>query len=207
MAKVHIDSPVEVDLEMKDGDDWVTVCTSPCGVAVRTSGTYRINGSGVRASKPFQLEEATTTKLTVEPAWSLSRPFGIALVVAGGAGLVPAVGVTGLVVAGVAVSAFLVCPLIGLLGVEYIGCVADIALPIAHLYAEPVVWIPAVAGLVPIFAGGALLASSGTTRVKQSVPFQLQGAARAPEWRVPSELAALGPSSGMPTIPLARFTF
>src|SRR5215471_11848028 len=53
---VHIDSPDEVELEMQQGEKWIKVCDSPCDKPLKAKEFYRINGSGVRASKPFQIQ-------------------------------------------------------------------------------------------------------------------------------------------------------
>lgn len=193
-VSVHIDTPEPVELQMQQGDEWIPVCSSPCDRVVSTTNLYRIDGSGVRTSKPFRIMGNGKVRLDVEPTSSANHAIGVVVVVTGGVGLVPAVGVTAAVVGGVAVSAVLICPIVAVFGQTFFGaygeCLVDIAVDIGKLYANPWVWAPALSGLVIAASGGALLASSSSTQVNM--------------WSTNANTAALPP---VRTMPLLRFAF
>jgi hypothetical protein len=97
---VHIDSPRPVSLQRRspDGRIFVEVCSSPCDRDVVASGTFRVVGSGVRGSKPFELEAMTEERvfITVDPASTGWFVGGIILTSLGGVALI-----VGLVVAAI----------------------------------------------------------------------------------------------------------
>jgi len=198
MVLVKIDSPEEVVLEVQHDEQWQPVCTSPCNKALSTKENYRINGSGVRASKPFRIQQGTEVKLEVDPTSSAGHAISIVVTLIGGVGVVPAVGVTATLVVFEVLGVIFICPLVSALAsTSYVGCLGDVGGVVVPLYAKPYVWIPAVAGLVIAGAGGAGIASSPATGVKQSVtgappPPAPSGLpiTRAPEWRhlTPREL-------------------
>jgi hypothetical protein len=165
---VHIDSPEAVDLEVQRGNEWAKVCTSPCDQALSTKDNYRINGSGIRTSKAFRIRDTGTVKLDVEPASSTGHTIAIVLVITGGVGFVPGLGVTGALVGAVLFGLILICPLVDAFSDEttYGECLGDIAVEVGKLYAAPWVWIPAIGGLALVVGGGAWLASSSGTQVR-----------------------------------------
>lgn len=65
---VHMDaSRDDLELEMDSGGamNWEVVCTAPCDREVPTGRIYRINGSGVRKSKPFALQVPAGSRVTL----------------------------------------------------------------------------------------------------------------------------------------------
>ena len=141
-VSVHIESPDPVELEVQHDNEWTSVCTSPCDREISTKDNYRINGSGVRASKPFRIQSPGTVKLDVDPASSSGHVIGIVLVVTGAVGLVPALGVTGALAAGLLFGLILICPIVAAFSDRtdaYGGCLVDIGGAIGNLYASPYV--------------------------------------------------------------------
>jgi hypothetical protein len=84
---LHVDAPEEVRLERRaPGDDaWTTMCASPCDQPVPTSGTYRVNGASVRASRPFLVTgpRGERIALTVHPASRSGHTTGVVALVGG----------------------------------------------------------------------------------------------------------------------------
>lgn len=89
---VTLDSPSDVVLERQSGSEWVTVCTGTCGEMLPLDGYYRVNGSGIRDSKPFRLEGAPGDRLTISASTGSAAAYdaGIVLTVTGGLGLATA---------------------------------------------------------------------------------------------------------------------
>jgi hypothetical protein len=97
-AFVHIESERPVQLEsvargQKAG--WVTVCSSPCDRDVDLGSDYHITGSGVRASRPFQIEARPGGRVVIEvdPASKAGFVGGILMT-----SLMPIVSIVGIVV-------------------------------------------------------------------------------------------------------------
>jgi hypothetical protein len=78
---------------------WKKVCTAPCGIPIGEEGIYRVNGEGVRATKPFRLDGLGggpfQLKLRLGPAGMY--PGGIASIVLG---VLSSLGGVGLFIAG-----------------------------------------------------------------------------------------------------------
>jgi len=67
-VRVHIEASREdLELEMDTGGamNWEVVCTAPCDRDLPLGHVYRINGSGVRKSKPFSLQAAAGSYVTL----------------------------------------------------------------------------------------------------------------------------------------------
>jgi hypothetical protein len=108
-ARVHVDAPEPVTLEVESGTTWTRVCASPCDTSLPTTSLYRIGGGGIRTSRPFVLGSSapagSEVNLRVSPAGWASVPFGIVIVSLGGTatllgGLALAVGTMSNVTAG-----------------------------------------------------------------------------------------------------------
>lgn len=84
---VHIQSPEPVDLERGTGDfsdPFYVICTSPCDAWVPATDSYRIVGSGTRASRRFELlGSAERETLVVSPSSASAFGIGIAAIVLG----------------------------------------------------------------------------------------------------------------------------
>lgn len=65
---VHIEASRVVALERQSDNAkvWVVVCSSPCDRHVPASGTYRIAGSGVRASRAFVIDAGTGDRVYID---------------------------------------------------------------------------------------------------------------------------------------------
>jgi hypothetical protein len=194
---VSIDAPSDVVLEVQDEHSrWVEVCNAPCNKLLSTAGNYRINGDGVRPSKPFRLQPGQQVKLDVDTTSSAGHVIAIVVTVTGAIGVVPALGVTSIIVAAELFGLILICPIVDAASsTSYAGCLGDIAVYFGQAYALPYVWIPGVAGVVMLAGGGAWLAGTPATGVNQTVtgapppaPPAAPGAGalpitRRPEWR------------------------
>jgi hypothetical protein len=108
-ARVHVDAPEPVTIEVESGTTWTRVCDSPCDTSLPTTSLYRIGGDGIRTSRPFALGPSPPAgreiDLRVSPAGWASVPFGIVAVSLGGTaallgGLALAVGTMSNVTAG-----------------------------------------------------------------------------------------------------------
>jgi hypothetical protein len=85
---VHVASARAVRLEREvPGEEWESVCASPCDREVAVLGNYRIRGDWVRASTPFTLKanEAHRNVIDVEPASKAGFAGGIVLASLGAA--------------------------------------------------------------------------------------------------------------------------
>jgi hypothetical protein len=177
---VHADSPRPVRLEMLAVDgSWRTTCTSPCDVPVPASATYRIAGDGIRDSRTFHLQPGARTTLAVDPTSSGARTGAVVLTVVGSVGLLPIAGVSALIVVGEIAGVILICPIAAAFesvqsaqGKEYGDCLGDIGTLFAPGYAQPWVWVPALAGGALLTGGIIGLASTPRTGVLQAAPAQ-----------------------------------
>lgn len=167
MVMVHIDSPETVSLEAQTGNDWRVVCESPCDRALSGDQTYRVNGSGLRASNAFQLDKGGRVSLAVDPASSASHVGAIVVTVIGTLGLAPGLGLTAVLVAGEMMGAILICPIAAAFesvpsqqSAEYGNCLGFIGTYFGQGYAQPYVWGPALGGAVLIVAGVGWLAET-----------------------------------------------
>jgi hypothetical protein len=163
---------------------------------VSPTGNYRIGGHGVRASEPFHLPPQGKVTLVVDPGKGGSKTGPIVLLVVGGIGLAPVVGVSAVVGIVELLGALFVCPFVSAFASKanqnsaYGQCLSDGGAPFTALYGEPYVWIPAVAGGALIVGGFIwLVAASGhPTHVDKSVavlpPAQ-------PRWELPAHPIAL----------------
>jgi hypothetical protein len=184
VAVVHVDSPSAVDLEHDDGSKWVVVCTSPCDKALPASGEYRINGAGVRASSAFGIEPGSKRTLSVEPGSSGAHTGALVVTIVGGVGLLPAVGVSVLVLGATIVGVIFGCPISEAFSKgSYVPCVGDFASYFVPGYSSPAVWGPAAAGGALLVAGIVWLVASPRTNVTQVAA--LPAAPRATSWRAP----------------------
>jgi hypothetical protein len=188
---VKIDAPQPVDLEVQRGSEWDVVCRSPCNAALSTKENYRINGDGVRPSKPFRLQQGTETKLEVDPTASAGHAIAIVVTVTGSIGIAPILGVTAALAVAELFGLILICPLAQLdPKTTYGSCLVDVGAYVGQLYGKPYVWIPAVAGVVMVAGGGAWLASTPASQVTQattgpqpSSPAAPLPITRVPDWR------------------------
>ena len=196
---VHIDAPQQVTLEInKAGSGWVALCDSPCDRPVPLDGGYRITGGGIRDSSVFQIDPLVRTTLQVEPTSSAARAIAVVLTVAGGAGLLPIIGVTAIIAGGEIFGAILICPLAAAFETvksqqasEYANCLGAIATFFAPAYKESWVFVPALAGVAALTGGIVGLATTPQTSVRQSTtspaaallspPPSTLGAARLPQ--------------------------
>lgn len=89
---VTIDASSDVVLERLRGSEWVIVCTGTCGETLPLDGYYRINGDGIRDSKPFRLEGEPGDRLVLSATTGSAGIYdaGIVLTVTGGLGLATA---------------------------------------------------------------------------------------------------------------------
>lgn len=175
MVVVHIDAPQEVRLQVKNDDDWETLCTGPCDKPVPQDGTFRITGDGIRNSKDFHLDPGNKTTLKVEPTASGGHTAGVVLTIVGGAALLPVAGVTASIVVGEIAGVILICPLVTAFETDknaqssmYSNCLGDIAKYFGNAYGQPYVWIPGIVGGVLLTTGIVLLASNGKSKVTQT---------------------------------------
>ncbi len=80
---VHIHATSTVDLQLSDEQtlQWRTVCSTPCDVELPIGRLYRINGSGVRQTRPFALRGTPGGKqfLDVEAASSAGYAAGMVM--------------------------------------------------------------------------------------------------------------------------------
>jgi hypothetical protein len=86
-AVVHIEGGHDVVLERSEGDGpWTRACSAPCDQELPLDSMYRIGGSGVRLSEPFQLaaRPGGRVSLRVDAASRLRFTGGFVL---GGAGI------------------------------------------------------------------------------------------------------------------------
>ncbi len=88
---VHVENGSGVAIEQQVGDwEWVVVCDGACDRALPTFATYRINGSDLRPSRPFQLEPSSGEPVSLHvsrASYSLSA-LGIVGVIIGGVGVI-----------------------------------------------------------------------------------------------------------------------
>ena len=175
MAIVHIDAPQAVTLEARNEDDeWETVCSSPCDKQVSATGSYRVAGPGIRDSNTFRLDTASPLTLHVAPSSSGGHAMAIVLTVVGGLGLVPAAGITVIIVGGEILGAILLCPIATAFvskdqqNAEYGNCLGSIATFFGQGYAQPYVWGPAIAGAALLTAGIVWLVKTPHTGVTQT---------------------------------------
>jgi hypothetical protein len=193
MVLVHLDTPSDVDLEVDlGGGHWQVACSSPCDRPLGTNHLYRINGSGVRASHPFEIEAGQKVTLEVDPASSAGHGLGIAVTIIGVAGLAPGAAVTAGVVVGVIFGAILVCPFAAAFASkanqnsEYSSCIGDAASLFGQAYASPYVWVPAIVGGVAIATGITMLVTSSSTTIRQSTPTSASDRGMPDMWRAPA---------------------
>jgi len=201
MVLVHLDTPTDVDLEVDfGGGHWRTVCSSPCDQPLATNRVYRINGSGVRPSHPFQIDAGQKITIEVDPASSAGHGIGIAVTIIGVAGLAPGAAVTVAVVGGVLLGAIFACPIATAFASkanqssEYSDCVGGAASLFGQAYASPYVWVPALVGGVAIATGISMLVTSSRTTVRQVTPATAIDVGMPEMWRAP----VWHESSGLP---------
>ncbi len=70
---------------------WQTVCEGPCDRDLPASGLYRVDGPGLRTSRPFRIEGARAT-YRVDTATGLGFAGGLTLTIIGGLALVNGLG-------------------------------------------------------------------------------------------------------------------
>ncbi|HEY8089662.1 MAG TPA: hypothetical protein VIF09_17500, partial [Polyangiaceae bacterium] len=178
MVVVHLDAPQPVSLEVRNGDDddWEVLCTAPCDRAVPATEVYRVVGPGMRPSNTFHLSPGGRLTLQVEPSSSGGRAGAVVVTVVGAVALVPVAGVTAVLVGGELLGAILGCPLYAafetdksLQNAAYTKCLGDIGTFFGQGYAQPYVWIPAVAGVVLLTTGIVWLAKTPHSGVTQAV--------------------------------------
>ncbi len=212
---MHIDSPDPVVLEEAVGPQgWVPMCNSPCDRPVATDRSYRINGSGLRASSPFSIRSGSRTRIAVDPASSGARTAGVVVTVVGALGLGPGLVVTVGVVGAAIFGAILVCPFVAAFASkpnqnsEYTGCLGDAISYVGNAYASPFVWVPAIAGGVALISGVTWLATSPPTRVTQTAA-NAQAAASPDAWRMTPTWAERSPIALPPSVvaPLVHIAF
>jgi hypothetical protein len=207
LVLVHIDSTRPVDLEVKHGADWDVVCASPCDQALATSKTYRINGSGVRASRAFEIRPGSRSTLEVDPASSGAHTGAIVVTVVGGLGLVPAVIVSAGVVAAAVLGGVFICPIVEAFSKgSYVNCLGDVVGAFTPAYRQPWVWAPAAVGGAMMLVGIVWLIASPSTRVRQAaapVTPPPPAAWRTPMWR---DASGLVPPAVL-TVPVLRVAF
>lgn len=204
---VHLETSDDVELEMQQSGQWITVCHAPCNRPLPLDANYRINGSGIRTSAPFRLQRGATN-LLVDASSSTLHGFSIAITVVGVVGAVPALGVTSILVVGMFFGFALICPIVdGTSSTSYGECLGDVGAFFGNWYAYPGVWIPGVAGAALITGGVIGLASSPKSTVT-AVPSPMAGVRRLPdrqpEWHV-DPMATVG--ARPVTLPLLRYTF
>ncbi|HSQ64765.1 MAG TPA: hypothetical protein VLM85_16185 [Polyangiaceae bacterium] len=66
---------------------WQTVCEGACDRDLPTGGLYRVDGPGLRTSRPFRLPEGSRVDYQVHAASSLGFAGGLTLVIVGGVAL------------------------------------------------------------------------------------------------------------------------
>jgi hypothetical protein len=65
---VHVNSPnPATELQLNGPNGWDTACTAPCNQVLKPGGLYRVNGSGIRASQPFNVPNGGHLRLDVSP--------------------------------------------------------------------------------------------------------------------------------------------
>lgn len=64
---------------------WTPVCRERCEGELDPRFTYRVDGSGIRASRELSLQPGASEHLRVETAAGYRRPLGISLLASGGA--------------------------------------------------------------------------------------------------------------------------
>jgi hypothetical protein len=202
---VHIDSPEPASLEVMTDDGGLrAVCSSPCDQRVPAS-EYRITGPGLRTSDPFRLDQGSRVTLHVSPSSPGTHTAGIVITIAGGVGLLPGAGVTAAWVGGELAGLIFVCPIVAAFAsgpnqnAAYGNCLGDISTWVGRGYAQPGVWIPAIAGAVLLTTGIVLLASNPHSRVTQVTP----ATASQPSPFVP-DLAPRAEAIRIPAPPVTR---
>jgi hypothetical protein len=84
-AVVHADNP-RARLQVQTWGGWQDVCPAPCGVAVDAAALYRIAGSAIVTSEPFQLPRSTgTVTIDAKTGSKTKRWVGLGMLVGGGA--------------------------------------------------------------------------------------------------------------------------
>jgi hypothetical protein len=175
---VHVDAPRPVTLETLDQDDrWTAVCTSPCERQVPVDAAYRVTGDGMRNSKTFHLDPVARMTLTVDPTSSSARAIAVVVTVLGSIGLLPIAGVTAFIVAGEILGAIIICPFAAAFetvksqqGAEYGDCLSGVAGFFSPAYAQPIVWVPAIAGGALLTGGIVGLVGTPRTGVRSTPP-------------------------------------
>ncbi len=177
MIVVHLDAPEPVTLEARTGsdDDWEARCTAPCDKALSTGDLYRITGAGVRTSRTFRIDPGARVTLQVDPSSSVGHVGAVFITVVGGVGLVPVSVVSVLLLGGWIGGAILVCPIVTAFtqpqsaqNAAYGNCLGWITNQLTPGYAQPYVWIPAVAGVALLTAGIVWIVKTPPTGVKQT---------------------------------------
>lgn len=205
LGVVHLETSDDVELEMQQNGQWVTVCHAPCNRPLPLDANYRINGSGLRTSTPFRLQRGATN-LMVEASSSTLHGFSIAITVVGVVGAAPALGVTSILVIGMFFGVVLICPIAdGISSTSYGECLGDVGGFFGSWYAYPGVWIPGVAGAALVTGGVIGLASSPKSSVTAvPSPMARRLPDRQPEWHVdPMTTVGIRPT----TFPVLRYTF
>jgi hypothetical protein len=193
VVRVHVDSPIPVQLEGQMASGWETMCTSPCDIMLPAGLTVRVTGEDMRPSEPTMLSPGSRSTLTVEPSLNPSRGASITVLVLGCVAAAPIVAVSTIAVFVVAWEV-LACthPLPGV--GSYGACFANFLGNLGAVYAMPVLWVPAIPGVGAVALGAvSMQKGSGTpTGLRQNT------VAAAPRWDVASAPAALPPVMSMP---------
>jgi hypothetical protein len=172
-AVVHIEADVPVALDRREGRAWVFVCNAPCDEELPLSGTYRIQGAGVRNSGQFRLNGRPGDHVVLDVSTASKGGF-----------------VGGIVVAGVGVVVLLVGAMV-LLTVASMDA-ADSAAGIANSSndgsATTVGWVMLAGGAAATLVGVLVLTSNTRSKVDQAtgVPRPRNDAwLRVPPWAQP----------------------
>lgn len=161
MVTVHIVGASDVELQMfdREADAWRTVCRAPCDQQLPAEETYRIDGSGLRMSNAFRLDEVPGDRvvLQVDTASSAAHAIGVTAVVIGATPVTMAAvtAVGGAAVFGLAV--IFVCPFVEALGGDFGECAGSFFGAGARAYGRAITY-PVVLG---VLGGGVALGLTG----------------------------------------------
>lgn len=184
---VHIEAPRQVALERQSSNPrvWIEVCSSPCDKYVSASGSYRIAGSGVRASRPFMLDAGTEERVVIDVDPGSKGWF-----------------VGGIVITSIGGGATIIGLLLALVGsaTKDLSGSHDSSLETAGLTCAAIGALSTVAGLI------ALTSNSSSTATLSSVapaPGGADGSTRAPTWHASTPTGAPKPFA----LPIFSATF
>jgi hypothetical protein len=192
VVRVHVDSPVPVQLEGLMAAGWETMCASPCDIMLPAGLMVRVTGDDMLPSVPTMLSPGSRATLTVEPSMNPSRGGSITVLVLGSIAMAPIVALTAVAAFALALNA-LGCthpePGVG----SYGACLASFFGNVGSLYAKPEFWGPAIPGAVALVLGIASYPKANTTptSVRQTV-------ATGPRWDVAAPPVEVPPVTSVP---------